>query len=145
MGKLLTKNDMILIGIIIATMIILIIAIKFLTRKKKRDPKKEQKKIKTLERVYGILLSNKLTRNYMIRAAKKYGSLSVFSQTEIKCQIVKDFSITVFGTIFTMICSAFAFGELSAVLLCVYGAFTVFNVRADRQIEGSGDRPCAGD
>ena len=135
MGNLLTKNDMILVGIIIAAMVLLIVAIKFFTRKKKRDPIKEQKQIKTLERIYGILLSNKLTRNYMIRAAKKYGSLSVFSQTEIKCQIVKDLKLTVFGTVFVMVGAAFAFQELFAIILCIYGAFTVFNVRADKQIE----------
>jgi len=133
--KLLTKNDLILIGIIIATMTILIVAIKFFTRKKKRDPKKGQKKIKTLERIYGILLSKRLTRNYMIRAAKKYGSLSVYSQSEIKCLIVKDFALTVFGTVFVLVVSAFSFHEITAVILCVYGVFTVFNVRADKQIE----------
>lgn len=135
MGKLLTKNDMILIGIVIAAMTVLIATIKFLTRKKIRDPKKEQKKIKTLEKVYGILLSNRLTRNYIIRATKKYGSLSVYSQTEIKCMIVKDFRITVFGTVFVMVAAALAFRELTAVILCVYGASTVFSVRADKQIE----------
>jgi hypothetical protein len=135
MGNLLTKNDMILVGLIFAAMAFFIVAIKLCTRKRKRDPKKEQKQIKTLERVYGILLSNKLTRNYMIRAAKKYGSLSVFSQTEIKCQIVKDFRITVFGTVIIMVGSAFAFREFSAIILCLYGAFTIFNVRADKEIE----------
>lgn len=135
MGKLITKNDMILIGIILVAMVLIIVAVKLLTRNKKVNLKKLQKRIKTLEKVYGILLSNRLTRNYMIRAAKKYGALSVYSQTEIKCQIVINFRNTVFGTTLIMVSAAFAFHEISALILCIYGAYTLFNVRADKLIE----------
>lgn len=138
MGNLLTKQDMMIIGIIAAVLIILIVTIQInKKKKKKKDPIKEQKKIKTLERVYGILLSKKLTRNSIIKATKKYGTLSVFSQSEIKCLIVKNFRITVFGTVIILVGAAFAFKELSAILLCVYGAYTIFSIRADKQIEAA--------
>lgn len=135
MEGLLTTNDLILIGLIVLGSAFLMVLIKIITRKKKYDPKKEEKKIKTLERTYGILLSNKLFRNYIIKATKKYGALSVYSQSEIKCNIVKDFRTTVFGTVAAMVVSAIAFHEIFAVVLCTYGAITIFAVRADKQIE----------
>ena len=133
---IMSKQDLLLIGItiVLATIVIIVINIQM---KKTKPALKRTKKEKMNIAIYHVLQKNRFTKSYIAKLTKRLGLLSVYTKEEIQNGVTKYTKRLFYLVVITFVVGCLVFDDIVTVLICLVASYIYISTAIERTIEAT--------